>query len=144
MIPAYIEKVYRYIGKEDEVDWMAKSRILIVNNEPEIINTLSSILRARSYSVSTAMSGAEGLEAAKKDRPDLVIVDVDIPDINGYEVCAKLRADRVTRSTPVIMISDNGGSESVLRARTAGANDYIVKPFDLFTLLNKLKKFLVE
>ncbi len=57
---------------------MAKSRILIVNNEPEIINTLSSILRARSFSVSTAMSGAEGLEVAKRDRPDLVIVDVEM------------------------------------------------------------------
>ena len=143
MIPAYIEKVYRYIEK-NEVDWMAMSRILIVNNEPEIINTLSSVLRARSYSVSTALSGAEGLEKAKIDRPDLVLLDIDMPDIDGCEVCAKLTSDRATRDTPVIMISENGGSESVLRARTAGASDYIVKPFDLFTLLNKLKKLLVE
>ena len=123
---------------------MAMSRILIINNEPEIINTLSSILRARSYSVSTALSGAEGLEKAKSDRPDLVLLDADMPDIAGSEVCAKLTSDRTTRGMPVIMISENGGSESVVRARTAGASDYIVKPFDLFTLLNKLKKLLVE
>ncbi len=123
---------------------MAKSRILIVNNEPEIINTLSSVLRARSYSISMASSGAEGLEKAKSDRPDLILLDADIPDMDCYAVCAKLTSDRATRSTPVIMTSENGGSDSVVSARTAGASDYIVKPFDLFTLLNKLKKFLAE
>ena len=123
---------------------MAKSNILIVNSEPEIINTLSSVLRARNYSISVASTGAEGLEMAKSQRPELILLEAAMPDIDGFEVCAKLTSDRVTRDTPVIMTSDNGGSEAVLRARTAGASDYIVKPFDLFTLLNKLKKFLVE
>lgn len=122
---------------------MANNRILIVNNEPGIINALSAILRARSYSVIAALSGEEGLEKAKSIRPDLIILDVVMPDISGFEVCAELTSGRSTRGTPVIMMSENGGSESVLKARTAGASDYIVKPFDLFTLLNKLKKFLV-
>jgi len=143
MIPAHVEKAYRYIRK-NEVDHMAKSRVLIVNNQPEVINTFSSILRARGYSISTASRGEDGLEKVKQDRPDVVILDVAMPDIDGYEVCAKLKADKATRSTPVIMMSDNGGSESVVKARAAGANDYIVKPFDLFTLLNKIRKFLVE
>jgi DNA-binding response OmpR family regulator len=143
MIPAYMEKVYRYIGKE-EVDGMPKSRILIVNDEPQIINTLSPILRARGYTVGIASSGMDGLAKAKTDRPDLVIVDVAMSDMDGYAVCSKLKSERATRSTPVIMISDNGGSESVLKARTAGASDYLVKPFDLFTLLSKLNKFLAE
>lgn len=143
MIPAHIGRAYRNIRK-DEVDYMAKSRILIVNDQPEVINTFSSILRARGYDVSTASRGEDGFEIAKQDRPDVVLLDVVMPDIDGYAVCAKLKADSATRSLPVIMMSDNGGSESVARARTAGASDYIVKPFDLFTLLDKLKKFLVE
>ena len=123
---------------------MAGSKILIVNDDPGIVNTLSTILKARSYKVSVASSGVDGLEKAKADRPDLVIVDVAISDMNGFEVCAKLKAERSTRSVPVIMISENGGSESVRRAHTAGASDYLVKPFDLFTLLNKLNKVLAN
>ena len=123
---------------------MTKSRILIVDDDPDIVNTLSSILRARSYLVSTASGGVEGLEKAKVERPDLILLEVMMPDMDGYDVCTKLRSNRTTRSTPVIMISANGGSESVLKARTSGANDYIVKPFNLFTLLDKLNKFLVE
>ena len=123
---------------------MTKSRILIVDDDTEIVSTLSSILRARNYIVSTASGGVEGLEKAKTERPDLIFLEVTMPDTDGYDVCAKLRSDRMTRNTPVIMISANGGSESVLKARAVGANDYIVKPFNLFTLMNKLKRFLVD
>ena len=123
---------------------MTKSRILIVNDDPDIVNTLSSILRARNYVVSTAPDGMAGLEKAKTERPDLVFLDTVMPDGDGYSVCAKLRADRATRNIPVIMVSADGESESVLRARAAGANDYIVQPFNLFTLLNKLKRFLAD
>ena len=122
---------------------MPRNKILIVNNEPEITNTLSTILRPRNFLVSVASGGTEGLAKAKDERPDLILLEAALPDINGYEVCVKLRADKTTRDIPVIMISANGGSESVLKARTSGANDYIVKPFNLFTLLNKLKKVLV-
>ena len=123
---------------------MTKSRILIVDDDPDIVNTLSSILRARNYLVSTASDGVTGLEKAKTECPDLILLEVMLSDMDGYDVCAKLRSDRTTRNTPVIMVSDSGGSESVLKARTSGANDYIVKPFNLFTLLDKLKRLLVE
>ena len=122
---------------------MPRNRILIVNNEPEITNTLSTILRPRNFQVSAASGGTEGLAKAKDERPDLILLEAALPDIDGYEVCVKLRSDKATRNIPVIMISDNGGSDSVVKARSSGANDYIVKPFNLFTLLNKLKKVLV-
>ena len=122
---------------------MPRNKILIVNNEPEITNTLSTILRPRNFLVSVASGGTEGLAKAKDERPDLILLEAALPDIDGYEVCVKLRSDKATRDIPVIMISANGGSDSVLKARTSGANDYIVKPFNLFTLLNKLKKVLV-
>ena len=123
---------------------MARTRILIVDDEPDIVSTLSSILRARNYLVSTASGGLEGLEKARSERPDLILLEAIMPDINGYDVCMRLKSDRITRNVPVIMISANGGSESVLKARTSGANDYIIKPFNLLTLLGKLRKFLVE
>ena len=123
---------------------MTKNRILIVNDDQDIINTLSSILRARNYAVSAVSSGVDGLERAKVERPSLILLDVALPDTDGYNVCSKLRSDRVTKSIPVIMISSNGGSESVMKARTVGADDYIAKPFNLFTLLGKLRKFLVD
>ncbi len=76
MIPAPVEKAYRYIRK-DEVKHMAKSRILIVNDQPEVTNTFSTILRARGYFVSTASRGEDGLEKVKTDRPDVVLLDVN-------------------------------------------------------------------
>ena len=123
---------------------MARNRILIVDDEPAIVRALSSILRARNFLVSTASGGVEGLEKARSERPDLILLDVLMSDINGYDVCRQLKSDRATKNVPVIMISANGGSKSVLKARTAGANDYIVKPFNLPTLLSKLRKFLVQ
>lgn len=121
---------------------MSKDRILFVNDDPDIVKALSPILRARNYLVSAASGGEEGLQKAKNERPDLILLEIKMPDINGYDVCRELRSNRATRNIPVIMISANGGSDSILKARSSGASDYIVKPFDLFTLLSKLRKFL--
>ena len=123
---------------------MSKNRILIVNNESKAANTLSSILRVRNYLVSIALEAEEALRKAKDERPNLILLEAKMNGISGYDVCTRLKADRATRNIPVIMVSENGGSESVLKARTSGASDYMVKPFNLFTLLSKLRKFLVD
>ena len=123
---------------------MPRNRILFVNDDPDFVKALSPILKARNYSVSAASGGEEGLEKARRERPDLILLETKMPDMDGFAVCSRLRADRNTKGIPVIMVSDNGGSESVMKARTSGANDYIVKPVNLVTLLSKLKKFLVR
>ena len=123
---------------------MPRNRILFINDDHDFVNALSPILKARNYLVSAASDGEAGIEKAKRERPDLILVETKMPGMDGFAVCSKLRADRNTRSIPVIMVSDNGGSESVKKARTSGANDYIVKPVNLVTLLSKLKKFLVR
>jgi DNA-binding response OmpR family regulator len=123
---------------------MPRNRILFVNDDPDFIKALSPILKARNYSVSAASGGEEGLEKARRERPDLILLETKMPDMDGFAVCSRLRADRATKGIPVIMVSDNGGSESVMKARTSGANDYIVKPVNLVTLLSKLRKFLVR
>jgi two-component system phosphate regulon response regulator PhoB len=123
---------------------MSKGRILIINDDPDIIKAISPILRARNYVVNTASGGEEGLERAKIDHPNLIILETELPDISGYDACTRLKADRTTRNIPVIMMSANGHSDSVVRARASGASDYIVKPFNLFTLLGKLRRFLED
>ena len=123
---------------------MPRNRILFVNDDLDFVKALSPILKARNYSVSAASGGEEGLEKARRERPDLILLETKMPDIDGFAVCSRLRADRITKGIPVIMVSDNGGSESVMKARTCGANDYIVKPVNLVTLLSKLRKFLVR
>jgi len=123
---------------------MPRNTILFVNDDLDFVKALSPILKARNYSVSAASGGEEGLEKARRERPDLILLETKMPDMDGFAVCSRLRADRNTKGIPVIMVSDNGGSESVMKARTSGANDYIVKPVNLVTLLSKLKKFLVR
>ena len=123
---------------------MSRSSILFVNDDADFIKALSPILRARNYSVSAASGGEEGLQKARSERPDLILLAVKMPDISGFDVWSRLKSDRATKNIPVIMVSDNGGSESVLKARNCGASDYMVKPVNLVTLLSKLKRILVR
>ena len=123
---------------------MLKNKVLFIDNDPGMVGTYATILRARNYDVSTASEGEEGLQKARKDRPDIILLEVNLPDMNGYEVCTSLRSERFTKEIPILMMSDSGQSESVMKARSCGAADYIVKPFNLITLLNKIKKFLVR
>ena len=103
---------------------MAKKMILIVNEDPDIVKTLSPILRARNYAVSEASGGTAGLEKARTDRPDLILLEDKMSDMDGFDVCAKLKAERATKNIPVIMISGNGGHDSVLKAHSSGPERY--------------------
>ena len=121
---------------------MAISKILIVDDEPDIVETMAFMLQARNYSVSIASGGLEGIKKARTEVPDLILLDIMMPDMNGYDACKKLKANKITGHIPVIMLTAKGENEAVLKAHSIGADDYVVKPFSLPTLLNKLKKFL--
>ena len=121
---------------------MSKSRILLVDDEPDIIETISFMLQSRNYLVSVASGGQEGINKAKTEHPDLLLLDIMMPDVNGYDVCMKLKSDEDTKDIPIIMLTAKGESEAVLKSHSIGADDYVVKPFSLPTLLSKLKKFL--
>jgi DNA-binding response OmpR family regulator len=121
---------------------MPKNKILLVDDEPDIIETVAFMLGTRNYSVSIASGGIEGIEKAKKEHPDLILLDIMMPDIDGYEVCSELKANKDTKDIPIIMLTAKSESEAVLRSHSLGADDYVVKPFSLPVLLNKLKKFL--
>ena len=121
---------------------MSRSRILLVDDEPDIVETVSFMLQSRNYQVSVASGGQEGIEKAREEHPDLLLLDIMMPDIDGYDVCMKLKGDADTKDIPIIMLTAKGESEAVLKSHSLGADDYVVKPFSLPTLLSKLRKFL--
>ncbi|MFC1718126.1 response regulator transcription factor [Candidatus Poribacteria bacterium] len=121
---------------------MSRSRILLVDDEPDIVETVSFMLQSRNYQVSVASGGQEGIEKARDEHPDLLLLDIMMPDIDGYDVCMKLKGDADTKDIPIIMLTAKGESEAVLKSHSIGADDYVVKPFSLPTLLSKLRKFL--
>jgi adenylate cyclase len=104
-------------------------RILVVDDVAENIRLLDAVLTPRGYIVESAGSGAEALERLAAQAPDLVLLDIVMPEIDGYEVCRRIRSSPATEMLPVVMITASGRDEK-LRALEAGADDFVLKPFD--------------
>jgi len=119
---------------------MKKRRILVVDDESTIVNTVTLILQSRGYEVISASNGSEGLVKAKSEHPDLILLDIMMPVMNGHDTCIKLKADRSTKKIPIIMFTGQGDREAILKAHQTGADDYILKPFTMPTLLTKLNQ----
>lgn len=112
------------------------TRILIVDDEPQILRALRINLHARQYDVVTAANGAEALHAAAAHRPDLVVLDLGLPDIDGVEVIRKLRT---WTPVPIVILSGRLDSAGKVSALDAGADDYVTKPFSLDELLARIR-----
>jgi two-component system, OmpR family, KDP operon response regulator KdpE len=111
-------------------------RILVVDDEPNIIGTLAPLLRVRGYEVFSAMTGRAALEAVERDKPDLIVLDLGLPDINGVEVCRQIRQ---TLSLPILVLSARGAEGDKVKALDAGADDYVTKPFGTEELLARVR-----
>jgi adenylate cyclase len=116
-------------------------RILVVDDTAANVRLLEAVLRPRGYEVLTAGSGPEALDSVTRDRPDLVLLDIVMPGMDGYEVCRRLRATSAGAVLPVVMITASG-TEEKLRALEAGADDFIAKPFDQAELLARVRSLL--
>jgi two-component system KDP operon response regulator KdpE len=112
------------------------SRVLIVEDEPQILQTLVITIRASGYEVACAGTAAEALAAAGRHPPDLVVLDLGLPDLDGVEVVTALRS---WTDAPIIVLSGRTGSEDKVRALDAGADDYVTKPFGTEELLARLR-----
>ena len=111
-------------------------RILIVDDEPNIVATVSPLLRARGYDVLSALSGRAGLDAVDRDTPDLVVLDLGLPDLDGVEVCRQMRQ---ASNVPIVVLSARGAEGDKVAALDAGADDYVTKPFGAEELLARIR-----
>ena len=114
---------------------MRHSRLLIVNDDPGIIKLLRTSFRDIDYEPIVAMDGAEALELVQKEMPDLIIMDIELPRIDGIEVCRQLR---VWSQVPVIMLSGDATTETKVKCLDTGADDYVIKPFSLDELMARV------
>ncbi len=117
---------------------MEKKKILIVDDEEDILTFLELVLHERGYDVVTASGGHEALTRAQLDRPDLVLLDIMMPQMDGWEVLKLLRVDDDTAHIPVAMLSARTEARDRVQGLQEGAVDYICKPFSLQELLGKI------
>ena len=116
------------------------SRILVVEDDAAILRGLADNLRLEGYEVTQATDGDAGLRLAREDRPDLVILDLMLPKLSGYEVCTKLRAQGIT--TPILMLTARGEEADRVVGLDMGADDYVTKPFSIRELLARVRALL--
>lgn len=117
-----------------------KERILVVEDEPSMRIALQDALEAEGYRVLIATDGQAGLERALKEKPALLLLDVMLPKLNGFELCAQLR--RVANPVPVLMLTAKGRVRDRVAGLDSGADDYLVKPFDTEELLARIRSLL--
>ncbi len=110
--------------------------MLIVDDEPNILGTVAPLLRARGYEVFSAMSGRAGIEIVERDKPDLVVLDLGLPDMDGVDVCRQIRE---TLNVPILVLSARGAEGDKVGALDAGADDYVTKPVGAEELLARIR-----
>ena len=111
-------------------------RILVVDDEPNILGTLAPLLRSRGYDVFTAMNGRAALESVERDKPDLIVLDLGLPDLDGVEVCRQIRQ---ASNVAIVILSARGAENDKVRALDVGADDYVTKPFGAEELLARIR-----
>ncbi|MCX7822656.1 MAG: response regulator transcription factor [Syntrophobacterales bacterium] len=119
-----------------------KEKILVIEDDEDILNLISYQLEAHQFIVRRAQSGQEGFEIAWNERPDLIILDIMLPDMDGFEVCKRLKRHDETTHIPVIMLTAKGEEIDRVLGFELGADDYVVKPFSPRELILRIKAIL--
>ncbi|HKQ56248.1 MAG TPA: response regulator [Candidatus Eisenbacteria bacterium] len=121
---------------------MAKGRILVVDDEIYIVHILDFSLGMEGYEVITALDGEQALEKARAEKPDLIVLDIMMPKLDGYETCKLLKGDAATKDIPVILLSAKGRNVDQKIGFEVGADDYITKPFSPRKLVERINAIL--
>ena len=121
-----------------------KRKILIVDDDKNIIETLKTRLETNGYRIITASNGLEGLDKANAEKPDLIILNVMMPQLDGIMTTLRLKGMAETKTTPIIIMTGIKERDNMILARHVGASDYITKPFESSKLLKKIDKLLTE
>jgi class 3 adenylate cyclase len=118
------------------------AKILVVDDAPKNVKLLADLLSVKGYSIGTASSGAEALAQVEAERPDLVLLDVVMPEMSGYEVCRKIRENPATGILPVVMVTALDPTEERIKGLEAGADDFLTKPINQAELLARVRSLL--
>jgi len=118
------------------------SRILLIEDEPMNIQALSAILKEHGYQISVATSGQQAIDLLERIRPDLILLDIMMPGIDGFETCRRIKASTSWREIPLIFLTARTGTEDLVRGFEVGAVDYVAKPFNAHELLARVRTHL--
>ncbi|HTJ41801.1 MAG TPA: response regulator [Kofleriaceae bacterium] len=118
-------------------------RILVVDDEADVVRTVTKALEARGHTITIARDGAEAIAAVAENRPDLLVIDLAIPKIDGAEVARRLKADPATRAVPILMMSASYLAMEAV-AEGQGADEFVVKPFLRDTLVKQVERLLAK
>ena len=125
-------------------DKVMTKRVLIVDDEPNIVISLEFLMKREGFEVSVARDGSEALERIRGERPDLVVLDVMMPKLNGFEVCQVVRAEPELAGTLIVMLTAKGREAEISKGLALGADAYIAKPFSTRDLVARVKSLLQE
>ena len=123
---------------------MSKKKILVVDDEPELVKAMQIRIELAGYEILVACNGREGLAKAHKEKPDLIILDLMLPKMDGYKVCAMLKHDARYMKIPIIMLTARAQESDEKLGYECGADDFITKPFQHEAVLAKIKELLKE
>jgi len=123
---------------------MNKKRILIVDDEKDIVKSIQFMLEFEGSECLVAYDGEEALLKAKSENPDLILLDIMLPKINGYQVCRLLKSDEKYKHIPIIMLTAKAQESDKFWGKETGADDYMTKPFELEKLIQKIQGYLEE
>ena len=115
------------------------NKILIADDEPDFLATLKSRLEFEGFLVITSVEGEEALRTIRREKPDLVLLDIMLPTMNGYQVCREVKRDPETRAIAVVMVTAKSQSSDKFWAKETGADDYVTKPFEMDDLIENNK-----
>ena len=119
-----------------------KKRILIVDDSPTVLMWQKQLLKFEQYETITAADGEEGVRVAREERPDLILLDVSMPKMDGFEACRALRAAPETQNIPILMVTTHSEMGNVIAGFEAGCNEYLTKPLDRSEYLTKVRSYL--
>lgn len=121
---------------------MTQKKILLVDDSTTTLFMEKMLLESSPFELLTAQDGREAVEKARRERPDLILLDVIMPNMDGFETCRLLRADEATSQTPIIMVTTRGEESHMETGFAAGCNDYVTKPINGTELLTKVRNLL--
>jgi DNA-binding response OmpR family regulator len=121
---------------------MSKKRILVVDDEVDLVETVRFSLELEGYDVLVAYNGEEALNQARKENPDLILLDLMLPKLDGYKVCRLLKFDERYKHIPILMLTAKIQEKDKATGMETGANEYITKPFEMDELMKKVKGYL--